>query len=133
MTQANQLQLYPNSAIDGQPIPFDVIQTAATAKQSFSSAAINNVAIPSYAEIMVIYADDIAPCYIALAVNVVVPPNNVPVLNLHYLPTSAIKAIDLNGATAYSIISADGVAGVVHIEYAKKWKDTRNQQQYSRM
>jgi hypothetical protein len=130
MSDSNELGLYPHSSLDGLPIPFDVILSIGCIKQDFTVTAANGISIPVEAELLVIYSDSDTPCYIQLDGNAAVPSNGVHTALLHFIPASAVKVIDPNAATTFGIVSANENAGTVHIETARKWRDSRNIQQH---
>lgn len=129
---AESLPIYPNAAQSGIPIPFDVIRSLGTLRQAFTVTPANDIAIPAGTEILVVYSDDDVGCYIQLDDDVVVPTSGVYVAGLHFIPACSVKNIDIKGATTFGIVSYNDTAGIVHIEAAQQWRDTKNLQQHQR-
>lgn len=124
--------IYPNADQEGRALPFDVIRSLGTLRQAFTVTAANAIAIPAGTEILVVYSDDDTPCYIQLGGAAAVPSSGTYVADLHFIPASSMKCIDIKGATTFGIISYNSTAGVVHIEAAQQWRDAKNLQQRQR-
>lgn len=128
---ANDLKLYPNSNLNGVPLPLDIILVKGAIRQAFTATAANDIDIPDDVDILVIYADDLYACFIQLDGNAAIPADGVFTEGLHYIPAGAIKVIDKNGASTFGVVSADANAGVVIIEPSYAYKDGRRAKQHS--
>jgi hypothetical protein len=132
MAEPNNLHLYRNSTLGGDPIPLDVLLSAGLIIKDFSAVASDGTALPSAPELLVVYGDDVEGCFIQLDAGVVIPADGVFQADLHYIPPGVMKVIDANGAAVFGIISASANPGAVLIECAYAYKDARNKQQHNR-
>lgn len=132
MAQANPLKLYPHADLKGDDIRFDILFSSGLIIKTFSDAAANDIAIPDDGEILVVYGDATADCFIELADSITVPADGVFRAALYFIPAGCMKVIDRNGATSFSIIRAADANGFVIIEVAYAYRDTKKQQQHTR-
>lgn len=131
MAEANELALYKNSDLNGTPLPLAILLNLGLLKQAFTAAAVNAIAIPATAELLVIYGDELESCLVQMDAAAAIPANGAYVTDLHYIPSGAIKVIDRNGAEVFGVISFTGNAGTVIVEFARAYKDARRPKQHS--
>lgn len=125
------LGLYPHSAPDGTPIPFDILRPAGLILQAFTNVAVNNIVIPSTAEVLVIQTT--ADCILRFGADVSVPANGVNLSNAVFLTPGFVWSIDHNAATKFGVIRAGAANGTIYVQLATRWKDLRKVQQFNRM
>lgn len=128
MSQENIYQLYPNATLDGQPIPFDVLLSSGIIIQPFTNVAVDNVAIPTETELLILYSDQ--NCFLSLSAAIVLPANGAFGAGIHYIPANCMKIIDPDGATAFSVIRQTA-NGTLVVECAYKWMDAKKVTQFN--
>ncbi len=131
MADANTLKLYRNSDLNGNALPLDILLSKGLIKQDFTATPANDIALPTDTELLVIYGDIFYDCYVQLTDSIVAPANGVFNAAMHFIPASTVKTIDGNGATEFSVVSADTNAGTIKVECVYAYKDARRAKQHS--
>lgn len=133
MPQGNPLGLYKNAALDGTPIPYDILLLNGTILKAFTETASNDNAIPAGTDILVIYGDASVDAIIQLGDDVATPADAAYTEGLIYVPAQTVKIIDARDYVSYSIKAYNaGEAGQIVIECAMAYKDTRKPKQVDR-
>jgi len=128
-SQPDTLGLYPHSAPDGTPIPFDIVRPLGLIRQDFTAAASGNIAIPSDAELLAFMSTQ--ECIVKFGAAATVPANGVHNIDMIVIPAGGLLVVDHNFATTFSVIAlAD--EGTLYVQTIKKWKDLRKQSQFNR-
>lgn len=128
--QPDILGLYPHSAPDGTPIPFDIVRPHGLIITPFAAAAIDNIPIPASAELLVIQATH--DCIIAIGAAATVPAPGAFAANHFYITPGVTWILDHNAAAVFGVIRASTSDGTLYINAVKKWKDLRKSAQFAR-
>ena len=122
--QPNTKKLYPQASVSGQPIPSDILLSIASCSIAFSAVAVNDIELPATGELLVFYGDESLGCWVKFADSIAAPATDGTFVDdLTWIPVGSIKVMDRNGASAISVVGAG--AGVLQVEVASAYKDTR--------
>jgi hypothetical protein len=124
------LGLYPHSAPDGTPIPFDIVRPLGLIRQDFTAVASAEIAIPTNAELLLLMATQ--ECLMQLDGVVAIPANGVHTLGLIAIPGATAVVIEPNGALTFSVIRLGSDDGTLYVQTITKWKDLRKTAQFNR-
>ncbi len=132
MAEANNKRLYPNSSIQGEPIPFDIILSNASAGIDFDATPADDVELPAEGDILVFYGDPDSPCWVKFATSVTAPADQTFVADLTYIPAGAVKVMDRNGAEQISVVGLSAVVGLLVVEVVHSYNSVAKLTQINR-
>ena len=122
--QPNTKKLYPQTSVAGEPIPADILLSLASCSIDFSVVPVDNRVLPVTGELIVFYGDETYGCWVKFATAITAPATDGTfVADLTWIPAGSVKVMDRNGADAISVVGAG--AGVLQVEVASAYKDTR--------
>lgn len=124
MAEANEKKLYPQTTINGDVIPTEVLLSEASCALNFSATPVDNVALPASGDLLIFYGDPDEDCWVKFAASVTAPATDGTfVTDLTLIPAGTVKIMDRNGAEAISVVG--GAAGQLKVEVASAYQDTR--------